>query len=406
MSPKLKIDSLPRADGVSDRVVLLSLAARFMDELLSGLPTVLMPTIRAQFGLSYTQVSLLGLALSYAAAIIEPINGLLIDLWKRPWLMAFGAAGIGLGTAVIGLAPTLAILLPGFAIYGLASGPLAHTADVVLVEAYPKAPDRIYTRATLLDTVGALLAPLSVTISIWMGLNWRWLLICLGLSSFVYAVLILRTRFPCRSESDERGHQGFGIALRENLRAVLSSKRAMTWLLYLLAFSVLEAPLQFTTIWLREQVGMSQALIGIYVAIEMGVSIVSLVYLDRWLARSSSRRILLTACLGLLILYPAWVVMPGIAMRFLLALPLGFLEAVLWPIGKAQSLASVPGRGGTVTAVQSLMGLIPIPLLFGLLAETVTLTTAMLWVLVGATISLILIVWFMPSNVDEELSVG
>jgi hypothetical protein len=130
MPSLFRIESLPRAKGVSNRVVIMGLGGRFMDELLSGLPTVLMPTIRAQFGLSYTQISLLGLTLNYVAAIIEPIGGLLIDLWKRPWLMAWGAAGIGLATAVIGLAPTLGFLLLGFAIYGLASGPLAHTADV------------------------------------------------------------------------------------------------------------------------------------------------------------------------------------------------------------------------------------------------------------------------------------
>jgi len=66
-----------------------------------------MPTMRSHFSLSYTQISLLGLALNYVAAIIEPINGLLIDLWKRHWLMAWGAAGIGLATMVMGAAPHL-----------------------------------------------------------------------------------------------------------------------------------------------------------------------------------------------------------------------------------------------------------------------------------------------------------
>ncbi len=82
------------------------------------------------------------MTLNYVVAIVEPINGLLIDLWKRPLLMASGAAGFGLATMVIGAAPTFLVLLLGFAIYGLASGPLAHTAGVVLVESYPETPDR------------------------------------------------------------------------------------------------------------------------------------------------------------------------------------------------------------------------------------------------------------------------
>jgi MFS transporter, FSR family, fosmidomycin resistance protein len=387
---------IPRAGGVSDRLVGVSLAARFTDELLSGLPSVLMPTLRAKFGLSYTQVSLLGLTLDYVAAVIEPINGLLIDVWRRPWLMAWGAAGIGLATAVMGLAPTFLILLAGFFIYGMASGPLAHTADVVLVEAYPEAPDRIYARATVIDTMGALLSPLLVSLVFWLGMEWRWLLVGLGLSGLIYALIILRTRFPRPANGHYQSGQSTRQALRQNIRAVLASRAALSWLLFLFVHAVSEAPLQFTTIWLREAVGMSQALIGLYEALAMAVSMVSLLFLDRWLAGRGHRRVLLTAGLALLLLFPAWLWLPGIWPRFVLAVPLNFLLAVFWPIGKAQSLASVPGRGGTITAVQSLTGFVPIPLLFGLLAEWITLTWAMYWVFTAAIAVLLLLAWRMP----------
>jgi FSR family fosmidomycin resistance protein-like MFS transporter len=402
MSFKFRSASLPRAKGITDRLVVVALGGRFMDEILSGLPSVLMPTIRAKLGLSYAQISLLGLTLNYVAAFVEPINGLLIDLWKRPWLMAWGAAGIGLGTAVIGFAPTLATLLLGFAIYGLASGPLAHTADVVLVEAYPTVPDRIFARATILDTVGALLAPLLVSLSIWAGLEWRWLLVILGLSSLIYALLIVKTRFPAPVNHDEQAFLGRRQALQANIKAVLTNRRALTWLLFLFVHGILEAPLQFSPIWLREQVGMSQALIGIYKALDMAISIASLMFLDRWLSHSNYRRVLFFASLGLLFLYPAWILLPGIVTRFILLVPLSFLFSVYWPIGKAQSLASVPGRGGTITAVDSLLGFVPIPLLFGLLAEWITLSKAMLWVLMGATIVLIAVIWRLPPEKDLD----
>ena len=110
---------------------------------------------------------------------------------------------------------------------------------------------------------------------------------------------------------------------------------------------------------------MSQALIGIYRVVEMAVGIVNLVFLDRWLVRTGYRRILLWASLGLLVLYPIWLLTPGIWQRLVLSLPISFLFTVYWPIGKAQSLASVPGRGGTITAVQSLIGLVPLPLFLG-----------------------------------------
>jgi FSR family fosmidomycin resistance protein-like MFS transporter len=369
-----------------------------MDELLSGLPTVLMPTIRSLFGLSYTQVSLLSLAMSYVSAFVEPIAGLLIDIWKRRWLMALGAAGIGLATMVIGAAPTFGILMLGFALYGLASGPLAHTADVVLVEAYPKAPGRIFTRATVLDTFGAMLASILVTVTFVLGLEWRWLMISLGFSSLIYAAIIVTTRFPKRRAGNQDGQSGNNQNVLSNIKSVVSSKRVLYWLLFLFFFAVAEAPFTFATIWLREEVGMSQALIGVYKALEMAVSIVSLIYLDRWLGRSSFRRILLIACVGVIGIYPIWLFAPGIPLRFVLSLPLGFLFAVFWPIGRAQSLVSAPGLGGTVSAVQSLMALVPLPLLFGLLAESISLTPAMFWVTIAAALSMIFVVWLMPSS--------
>ena len=90
--------------------------------------------------------------------------------------------------------------------------------------------------------------------------------------------------------------------------------------------------------------------------------------------------------------------MPGSWTRFILAVPLILFFAVHRPIGKSQSLASVTGRGGTVTAVLSLFSLVPIPLLFGMVTELITLTIAMLWVHLGAMALLVLIVWKMPDD--------
>jgi MFS family permease len=318
--------------------------------------------------------------------------------------MTWGAAGIGLGTIVIGAAPTFAILILGFAIYGMASGPLAHTADVVLVEAYPNSPDRIYSRSTLIDTIGALLAPLLVSITFWINLDWRWLMIVLGSSSLIYAIMILKTRFPKQNETDDVNSGDWKQAISVNLKNVISNRLALTWLGFLFIHMVLEAPMHFTTVWLREQAGMSQALIGIYRMLEMAVAILSLLVLDRWLNRSGYRKILLVATVGLVILYPIWLLTPGIWQRFALSVPISFLFTFYWPIGKGQGLASSRGTGGTFTSIHSLLYLIPLPLLFGLLAESITLTSSMLIVTLAGLIAMVVIILGMPSNGGVERS--
>lgn len=402
MLSKFKPAPIPRKEGVSKRAVLLAFGGRFTDELLSGLPDVLMPTIRAQFGLSYTQISILNLTLNYVAAVVEPAGGLLIDVWNRRHLLAWGAAGLGIAMLVMGFSSAFAGLLLGYAIYGLASGPLAHTADVVLVEAHPQAPGRIFARATILDTFGAMLAPLLVTWSAWQGVEWRYLLVGAGIYALIYAVLILRTRFP-RPPGREGGpqKQATGKVLLDNLRTIITNRRALTWLLFLFVFGLLEVDAPFKTVWLAEQVGMSQALVGLYRALEMIIHMASLAYLDRWLRRANFRRILQTANIGLLILIPAWILLPGVLTRFVLAIPLQFLFAVYWPIGRGESLASVPGKAGAITAIYSLFGLLPLPLLFGLLAEVITLSRAMLWVNVIALLILLVITQNLPAGQRE-----
>jgi MFS family permease len=403
MLPNITFRPIQRADGVSDRFVVVALAARFADELLSGLPSVLLPTIRSLFGLSYAQVGVIGLVLDTVSAMVEPIGGLLIDVWRRPWLMAWGAAGIGLGTVLIGAAPTFALVLVGFAVYGLASGPLAHTADVVLLEAYPTEPERIYARSTLVDNAGALLGPLLLSASLWLGLGWRWVLIGLGASSVAYAAVILRTHFPSPVNNHPSSQAPFWQALRGNLRDVLGSGPARTWLLFLFAFNLAELPQWFAPIWLREQVGMSQAQIGVYRVVEMAVGIGTLYMLDGWLSRFGTVRLLRWAALATLAVLPAWLFVPGVWSRFVLAVPLSLLRTLFWPIGKAQLLVSVPGRGGTAAAVSSVLGLIPLPLLFGLLAEVVTLTGAMFWTGMAGFLVLGGVVWVLaPAAIEVD----
>ncbi|MDP2328897.1 MAG: MFS transporter [Dehalococcoidia bacterium] len=395
-------DPIPRAPGVPPRAVRLAFLGRFADELLFGATDVLMPTIRATFGLSYAQVGFLHLALQYVAGLVEPLSALLIDVWERRWLLAWGAAGIGLSTVMVGVAPTFAVLVLAFAVYGLSSGPLAHTADVVLVQAHPAAPGRAFARATALDTTGALLGPALVAAWLWAGLEWRWLLVLLGLAGIGYAALLAGTRFPAAApevgvSSEEREdvapRLGLARELLANLRAVARDRAARTWLLFLFVHEVVEAPIVFRAIWLSDEGGMSQVLVGVYVLFETFVALVAVLALDRWLTSVPPRRLMLVAALGLLVLYPAWYLLPGTWARFLVGAPLGFLFALFWPIARSESLTTASGRPGAVTAVSAVLGLLPLALVVALLAEAVGLTAALLGTQLLGMAALALVTW-------------
>jgi fucose permease len=145
----------------------------------------------------------------------------------------------------------------------------------------------------------------------------------------------------------------------------------------LFAFNVLETPFILKTIWLAQEAGMSQELIGVYQALELVIAFVSLMVLEWWRQRTSARRVLLTVIAAVFVLYPLWLFIPGVWSKFLLMPPLGLFFFMFWPLLRGSSLASVPGKAGVVTAVTALFGLAPLPLLFGLLADAIGLTPAM-----------------------------
>lgn len=372
----LGLRSLPRDPDTDDRSVTLALGARFLDELLSGLPVVLMPTIRSRLGLRLADVGLAYQLLDVTAAVAEPVNGVLIDVTDRRWLLAWGAAACGVATVVVGAAQAGVLVVVGLAVYGLGSGPLAHTGDVVLIESHPDAVDRVSTRSTVVDTIGALLAPVLVAVTAWHGDAWRVLLVAAGAIALVYALLAVRTHFPSPQPRDAAA--GPVGTLRGNLGRIVRSREARLWIGLLVLEGVVDVPVLFQPLWLADVVGMGQGLVGAHVTVELLASLAGLLVLERVLVRRDGRAVLLASLVATAVLYPAWLLVPGVVSRFVLAVPMTAVRAPVWPILRGRALASVPGGAGTVSAVTALLGLLPIALAFGWFAGRVGLTTALL----------------------------
>jgi MFS transporter, FSR family, fosmidomycin resistance protein len=386
----LGLSSIPRREGLDDRATVLALLARFTDELASGLLVVLMPALRARLGLSVTQVGWLWQVLFSTAAVVEPVAGAAIDVVRRRPLLVWGAVGWSAALLLAAGAPAYGWLLAAFALVGVASGPLAHTADVVLVEGHPDAVERIAGRSTLLDSVGALLAPVGVAAAGWWGADDRLLLVTAGAAIGLYAALLATSVYPPPRPTLE----GFSplSQVRANVREVLRDRLARLWLAALLVQEVLGLSELFEPVWLRDVVGASQPLVAVHVAVGMGATLVALLALDRLLARFGSLPVLVAACVGTALLYPAWLLAPGVALKLILVVPRNAVMAPLWPILRARSLAAIPGAGGTTSALYSLLGLVPLQAAFGWAASRVGLTPTMGTVHLAATGVLVFLV--------------
>lgn len=407
-----------RDGSLDDRATGLVMLARAVDELAAGLLLVLTPTFQARLGLSLVQVGWLLQALTSVAAVVEPIAATAIDLIRRRPLLVWGALGWAAALLLAAGAPSYGWLLASFALVGTASGPLTHTADVLLVEGHPHAAERITNRTTIIDAGGALLAPAAVALATWAGVDHRALLVTTGAGIGLYGVLLAGTAIPAPGAHADRNADGTATgdpgtrpetdvaaggqaprrlarALRRsggNLRAVLGDAVARRWLLALVLNEVLGVSELFEPVWLRSEVGASQALVGVHVALGMAATLLALVVVERLLQRGSASVLLRGSLLGTLVVYPLWLLLPGIGWRLALVVPRNALMAPLWPILRARSLAAVPGAGGAATALYAMLGLLPLQAVFAWTASRLGLTPTLLGVHVTATVTLLAVV--------------
>lgn len=293
-----------------------------------------------------------------------------------------------MGTMAV--APSFWPLLVGFALYGVGAGPVALTADVVVLESFPTDPDRAYSRASVLDTCGALLGPASVALALSAGLSWRVVLVATAVAVGLYAWAASRATFPPPPRSRRDGESVLG-ALVSGLRSALHHPEIRRALLVLLAFDVFEAGFVLQYIWLHDDVGLSEPVVALWAVGEHVVGLVALLVLDRWLSDRLPLRILRAATAALVVLPAAWIAAPGVAGKVVVGVPLASATAIVWPLAKARSLTVAPELAGATQAVTTLYPVLPLALVEGGLASAIGTGPAMaVTAAVGAALMLAL----------------
>jgi hypothetical protein len=350
---------------------------------------VLAPTVRARLGLSLQQLGWCFQVMASVGAVVEVSAGLAIDHVRRRPLLVVGAAAWSAAMLLAAGADGFGWLLAACALAGVAYGPLANTADVVLVETHPDEVERVASRSTALDTVGALLAPVSVAVAGAVGVDGRTLLVGAGLGAVSYAALLARTAFPAP------GPRGEGARLWDDavvgVRAVLGDRRARWNIVALLLVEALDPVEVLEPVWLHDTVGASQTLVAVHVAVGSVAGLLALVLLDRWLDRHDAAPVLLGAVVASLVLHPLWVLVPGVGAKLGLVALRDAAAAPLWPLVHARALTTVPGRAGAVTAVAALLGLAPLHAAAAWLAQQIGLTGSLLGLRFAATSGLLVL---------------
>jgi len=103
------------------------------------------------------------------------------------------------------------------------------------------------------------------------------------------------------------------------------------------------------------------------------------------------------------LLFPAFLLAPGFAMKLVILGLLGLLNAGWYSILKAQLYSSMPGLSGTVMSLGSIFGVAGslVPLALGIVAERLGLQVTM-WLLLAGPIALLIGIPRTPKVGDSE----
>lgn len=370
---------------ISFALVLLSI--EFLDELAFGVGSAATPLIRTDLQLDYGQIGiLLGLP-GIIASFIEPVIGVLGDVWRRRALVLGGGVLFGLALLATGLSGSFLALLVATIVFSPSSGAFVSLSQSTLMDTDPTRHEQNMARWSFAGSLGVVGGTLAVSAMLAAGAgdsSWRWLFYALSGLTFLLVLVASRFRFP-RSHPEDEESPGFKQGALNALGA-LRRGEVLRWLT-LLAFSdlMLDILLDFLTLYFVDVAVVPAEVAALAATVWMGVGLVGDFLLIPLLERVQGLRYLRFSAAVELVLFPAFLLVPDLWMKLVLLALLGFFNAGWYSILKGQLYSSMPGQSGSVMAVNNVFSIVGglIPLGIGIAAETFGLAPAMWLMLLG-----------------------
>jgi len=379
--------------------LLTALAVEFADELFDGTKSAAMPLIRHDLSLSYVQIGLLGAVPLIAGSVLELPVGVLSGTGSRRRRLILGG-GLVFVAAVLGagLARSFAGLLIALTVFFPASCAFVSLTQSALMDAAPGRRAQHMARWTLAGSAGAVTGPLLVAAVLGAGGGWRLAFVLVagcGLAAWVGVAATGRrsaVKGLAASEvsgpasggasgartSDDDGGSGWP-GWRE-AAAIVRHSGALRWLLLVeVSDLLLDVLTAFLALYLVEVAHASPSVAALGVAVRLGAGLLGDVILVRLLDRRGSRGVLRVSAGVAGLLFPAFLLVPGLGPKLALLAGLTVATAPWYPVLTAELFGTLPGRSGLAVSLSSAAGLAGGlgPLAVGVLAQDFGLNWAM-----------------------------
>ena len=366
--------------GRSGRLAFLLVGVDFLDELASGIPFVAAPEIKSDFDVSYGRAAgWLLTAMGALGVILEPPLFVLADRHPRRWFVCGGLAVLGVSCLLAAVAPVYGTLVVALLVFGPASGCGVTLSQATLMDAHPDAREKWMVRWTLAGSLGDLATPAFVAGMAWIGAGWRGAFAALGFLLFGYAALLWRRPFPeplaSRDPAEARPR-----ALLDPLRRGLARRSLRVWAVATILCSLLDEILvAFGSLYLRDVVGFGiEARATVVTALMVG-AVLGLLVLERLLARFDARAVLAASGVLSALALSGWLFAETLWASAAGFFATGFFAAAHYPVAQAQAYRALPEGSGSVDALLTAGGalMLPVPILLGVVADTVGLREAL-----------------------------
>lgn len=360
-----------------------------LDEFIYGLFGAVLPTIKTELALTYTQIGLLFTLPGLIGVLGEPFIGLLGDTRHRRALVVGGILATAIGLSLIAGTQHYVMLLAATCILVVASGAYVNLSQATLIDRDPRRAENTMARWVLAGAIGVTISPLIITVVLSLEGSWRAVYFSTAIAAGVFALLLFKQRFDGHAGADD----GVGSfkQLGRNLLAALRSRTLIKWVILTeLADFMLDKLLEVTGLYFHDVAGVSLPAASAVVTVATISGLIGSFALVPLLEKVSGVRVLRVSAAVALLAYAAMLLVPIVWVKIVLIAVINLSTAGWYAVLRAKCYEVLPGQSGVVVAVTSLANVssLFVPLLLGGVADALGLQTAM-WLLIIGPIALI-----------------